>query len=368
MRGYNPGLPSRTIPAMDPQLQKRLIGAAVLIVLAAIFLPMLLDGPEQAAPASADIPLAIPDQPAREYQVQDVPLDLAQAPAQPAPNAVSGAIDPNMTAVAPMPDETIVAAAPDAAPAKIDAISGEVLVPASPGPQASVNPPANSPTASSPVAPTDAVTTETKPATAANTAPTKSTGPKFTPPPMPITSSRPPAATAEGGRYFVSLGAFANQNNVAQLRASLSAQGFAVVDDTVSIAGKPATRLRVGPYAMRSDAEAMRQKITAARPDLKPSISEDDAGAATAVTTASAPVGSGFAVQVGAFKDQAEANKLREQLRAARFAAYVESLRTEQGQLYRVRVGPEAERGNAEKLRDAIKARFNLNGNVVRHP
>ena len=38
------------------------------------------------------------------------------------------------------------------------------------------------------------------------------------------------------------------------------------------------------------------------------------------------------------------------------------------GTLYRVRVGPEALRANAEKLRDALKSRFKLDGLVVTQP
>ena len=36
--------------------------------------------------------------------------------------------------------------------------------------------------------------------------------------------------------------------------------------------------------------------------------------------------------------------------------------------LYRVRVGPEAQRANADKLRDSLRAKFGLNGNVVTQP
>lgn len=366
---------------MDPQLQKRLIGAAVLIVLAAVFLPMLLDGPEQ-APARTDVPLAIPDQPARDYQVQDVPLDAATPP--PAPPTSVGAALNGEPALPAAENEPIATVSPENIPPRIDARSGEVIDPGTSGSTAAANPtptPANnlSPTASAvppPVTPTPAPTATPVPAPSAPVTalpPPVSTPAPVTPPPQPI-APKPASlpATSNQGRYVVSLGTFANQANAAQLRASLASMGFRVVDDTVEVAGKTASRLRVGPYAMRSDAESMRQKIAAANPGLKPVITDLDAGstapAAAPAAADTAPVGSGFAVQIGAFKDLAEANKLRDQLRGGRFAAYVEQLNTDQGRLFRVRVGPEAERTNAEKLRDAIKARFNLNGNVVRHP
>ena len=59
---------------MDPTLQKRLIGASVLIVLAIIFVPMLLDGAEQ--PGSETLPLVIPEPPERDFETRVVPLDV----------------------------------------------------------------------------------------------------------------------------------------------------------------------------------------------------------------------------------------------------------------------------------------------------
>lgn len=348
---------------MDPQLQKRLIGAAVLIVLAAIFLPMLLDGPEE-VPARTDVPLAIPAQPDREYDVQDVPLNVAAPPPAP-PASVGAAIgETPATTVAPaLPaavDEPIATVAPEGIPARVDARTGEVIDPGTTG----------LPSAATGTTPTTAAAPTPAPPVAAAPAPVA----PVPPPPQPIRKPEPVAgalpATASEGRYVVSLGTFANQANAAQLRANLAGLGFRVIDDAVTVGGKTASRLRVGPYAMRADAEAMRQKIAAANPGLKPVITELDQGGAAAApaAAAAAPVGSGYAVQVGAFRAEADANSLRDQLRGARFAAYVERLNTEQGLLFRVRVGPEADRGNAEKLRDAIKARFNLAGNVVRHP
>lgn len=47
---------------MDPTLKQRLVGIAVLVGLAVIFVPMILDGPveQSAAPASTGVPLALP--------------------------------------------------------------------------------------------------------------------------------------------------------------------------------------------------------------------------------------------------------------------------------------------------------------------
>src|SRR6476619_5195208 len=58
---------------MDSRLKQRLIGAAVLVALAVIFLPMLVQGP---APDSgvSDVPLSMPDAPRGAYETRDLPL------------------------------------------------------------------------------------------------------------------------------------------------------------------------------------------------------------------------------------------------------------------------------------------------------
>ena len=56
---------------MEPALKQRLVGAAVLVALAVIFLPMLIQGP---APESgvADVPLEAPAAPQGEFETRDL--------------------------------------------------------------------------------------------------------------------------------------------------------------------------------------------------------------------------------------------------------------------------------------------------------
>ena len=57
---------------MDPQLKQRLIGAAVLVLLAIVFVPMVLDG--TSTPDSQTIDLTIPPSPDRAMETRVVPL------------------------------------------------------------------------------------------------------------------------------------------------------------------------------------------------------------------------------------------------------------------------------------------------------
>ena len=86
------------------------------------------------------------------------------------------------------------------------------------------------------------------------------------------------------------------------------------------------------------------------------------APAPAAPTAASAPAKAAvasvefrFALQVGAFANEANARKAQAKLQAAGFKAYLEELETSQGKRIRVRVGPFATRDEAEKAAPQIK-------------
>ncbi|WP_374321675.1 SPOR domain-containing protein, partial [Pseudoxanthomonas kaohsiungensis] len=91
--------------------------------------------------------------------------------------------------------------------------------------------------------------------------------------------------------------------------------------------------------------------------------------AAKAEPGAPAPAASGvgFAVQMGAFASTAEANALRDRLRAAGFSAIVQPVRTDKGTLNRVRVGPVSTRAEADQLKARLASGFGA-GMVVPHP
>jgi len=75
-----------------------------------------------------------------------------------------------------------------------------------------------------------------------------------------------------------------------------------------------------------------------------------------------------WAIQVGSFSDKSNAFKLRNKLRKSKFTAFVESVKTKKGQIYRVRVGPEIKRTEAEKVQKKLVARLKIKGLVVAHP
>src|SRR5258706_2196776 len=80
-----------------------------------------------------------------------------------------------------------------------------------------------------------------------------------------------------------------------------------------------------------------------------------------------APKFEGFAVQVGAFKDEEKLKQARDKLSAARITHYIERIDTPTGGLTRLRAGPYATREAAEKALAAVKASA-LQGQVVALP
>src|SRR3546814_2016551 len=80
-----------------------------------------------------------------------------------------------------------------------------------------------------------------------------------------------------------------------------------------------------------------------------------------------ATAGVGFAVQIGAFSNTAQAIAKRDELRAAGFSAFTETVQTDKGTLTRVLAGPVVSRPEAEQLNDRLRARLGIsNGQIGR--
>ncbi|WP_228600657.1 SPOR domain-containing protein [Xanthomonas arboricola] len=357
---------------MDTALKQRLIGAIVLVALAVIFLPMLVKGP---APSSgvADVPLEAPAAPANgEFETRELPLVTpGDAPA-------GGALGMRGAASAP----AAVQDNPDAADL--------------------ANP-----------------------------------------------SSAPSAPEVAAGNYAVNFGAYATSADADAVLARLKQAQLPGFSEKTQINGRPAWRVRVGPYVDQAQAEAARLQAVKVRSDVNAQVVTLDANAAAPAPAASTPTPApapaakpsssvaaastaaptkteslppepakpvaaapkpaeapkpapakpevaktepakpeptkpvvaapaapaapaassvGFAVQLGAFGRAEDADALRDRVRAAGFSAFVEQVRTDKGALNRVRVGPVANRGDAEQLRAQVAAKVGISGMVRPHP
>jgi DedD protein len=326
---------------MDPALKQRLVGAAVLVALAVILVPMLLEAPEPEATPAAQLPLEVPARPDLTLQTRDLPLTL---PAPTAPAAPPG-VEPD--AVVSVQAET---------PPRVDALQGSAGA-AAPVPGAS----APAPGPSDPPAPAPPAATPAPAVSQTPSAPAAVTAPKPA-----AAAPQTGAVAASSGRFVVNLGSYANAANAEALRQRLAARGYPLRSERIEVDGKPAQRLRAGPFRSRAEAEAAALRLNQAEPGAKFSVAELEA--AEAVAGAAPRVAQGFAVQLGAFKDEADALALRDRLRGGGFAAYTERASTDAGPLWRVRAGPELQRERAEALQKRIRDLLKLEGIVVSHP
>lgn len=108
------------------------------------------------------------------------------------------------------------------------------------------------------------------------------------------------------------------------------------------------------------------QPVAARSLGTGPVKSEPKAAGNTKLVQAISPTGM-WAVQLGSFSNQANADRLAADLRQQGFAAFLSQLQTESGPLHRVRIGPQKNREGAE----AIAAKLNSaghKGQVVTYP
>lgn len=324
---------------MEPALKQRLLGAAVLIALAIIFVPMFFSGePPKSTGQDTTVSLDIPPAPDRELQSrtlsvapEGVPAPAASAPAPGAP-AAGGIAEADKVTTVDVPSRKPADVHPenDTAPAPAAALSTLPVA----------------------VAPTQA-SQAPKPAPVA---------------PKPVVPSAPGAAA--NGRYAVNLGVYGDRSNAQALLASARKLGLPARSEAAEVNGKAATRVSLGPFEDRAAAEAARLKFKGAEPKVPAAVVAYAANQAADAPATALPANraGAWAVQLGAFATQAEALKLRDRLRAAGFDAFVDDVASGGGKLWRVRVGPQAQRSGAETLRDQIAAKVGIKGIVVTQP
>jgi DedD protein len=114
-----------------------------------------------------------------------------------------------------------------------------------------------------------------------------------------------------------------------------------------STATAPASKPPAVPAAPRPAPAVQPQSESAANPS--PAAPSKEAAAQPAAAE-------GFVIQLGAFSNASNARQLLQQIRAHKFPAYTEPVKTARGEKTRVRVGPYPSVEVAERARDRLKA------------
>ena len=102
---------------------------------------------------------------------------------------------------------------------------------------------------------------------------------------------------------------------------------------------------------------------TVAKADAKPA----DPSPAPADGAAAQSATGMWAVQLGSFSEQPNAERLAAELRSNGYAAFLSQLKTSSGSLHRVRVGPQKDRESAEAVASRLSGDGHK-GQVVPHP
>lgn len=227
--------PNENIEVVRRRARHRLMGAVVLVLVAVVGFPLLFD--TQPRPVAVNTPIVIPDRQNTSPLSSALPVPAAQAPAKPLLPA-SEAVSPQ--ASLDSREEVVMPAAP---------------VVAAPVPDApKVTPPAEKSKDKEPVAkkePAAPVKAE-KPTPAAKP---KDDGGKA----QALLDGKSAKATA--GRAVIQVGAFSDAAKVRDVRQKLEQAGLKTYTQVVEKEGKSTTRIRVGPYETREEADKVAARI-----------------------------------------------------------------------------------------------------------
>ncbi|WP_158885214.1 SPOR domain-containing protein [Rhodanobacter sp. L36] len=345
-------------------MKTRLLGAAVLIALAVVFVPMFFSGKPPAPGGDQSVSLVIPPAPDGDLQTKTMSLAPDATVTSPAvatstttaviPGAAGRLATVDIGSNRPRDVETDPNAGKPPQPTTVTTATGTTL--AQP-----VIPMQNTLAASTPVIkpkprPTSVAPVASKPVSA------------------PVSAAETPAPAAHGN-YSLNLSAYASAAGAANLERRVHALGYPVSSRAINQAGQSRTLVMAGPFATRTAAEAARLKITQSIPGAPARLEQDashddDAAAAPSArnTTAATKRAGGWAVQLAAMSSQGDATALRDKLRANGFDGFVDSVQSGGKKLWRVRAGPQTQRGDALRVHDQIKSKLGIDGNVVSMP
>lgn len=229
---------ARKSEAADPMLpekkraRRRLVGAIALALAVAVGLPMVLDS--EPKPLSSDIAIQIPS----KDKVPPLPVPAAAPAAEVSPDVAT--VD---TAAGLADGEEIVAAPPAEEP---------------PAPMATLATPVTRPDAKAPAKPAEPVAKPAvKPADDASRALAILEG-KASAEKAAAAKAAGDKAAAAGQKFVVQVGAFSSQETISDLRAKMSGAGIASYTQKTP---SGATRVRVGPFATRAQADQAHAKL-----------------------------------------------------------------------------------------------------------
>jgi DedD protein len=233
--------PNESIEIVRRRARHRLTGAVVLVSLAVVGFPLLFD--TQPRPVSVDTPIVVPDRQKTPALASNVPVPAAQAPAKP--------LLPN-TEAATVPAQSSLDAREEVVPKSAPPLADKPVVQPV---EKTADLPADKP-AEKPVTAKAETKPEAKPEVKAPTpAKPKDDGLKA----QALLEGKPvkPAAS----RMTIQVGAFTDAAKIREVRSKLEQAGLKTYTQVVEKDGKSTTRIRVGPFENKEEADKAAARI-----------------------------------------------------------------------------------------------------------
>lgn len=252
-------VPAESVETLRRRARHRLIGAAVLVLLGVIGFPLLFD--TQPRPVSVDIPIEIPD------RNRVAPLSVP-APA-PAPSSRVAAATPSAGGVITESAD----GSEIASPAPIAPLEQRTSAPAqkpepAPEPSKPEPKPEPKPERPKPAEPKPEPKPEAKPEPKSEARPTPAKPQDDGARARALLEGKAPAAAAaaaasadKAGRFVVQVGAFAEADKAREVRQRLERSGLKTYTTVVKTADGERTRVRVGPFGTRAEADQAAGKV-----------------------------------------------------------------------------------------------------------
>jgi DedD protein len=252
--------------AARARARRRLIGAVVLLAVGVVVFPMLFETQPRPLPTNIPIELPVrdPASPVAATAPRHAPA-VAEAPvAEPAP-AITAAAEPAEAAKTAVRTVEAGAEAKPATPAPAPVVpkpdAGKPETPAKLARPDAAAVPVVPPKAAASAADTRQADTRQAEAQRAESARARAALEGRNPPAPPST---PAAADAKVGRFVVQVGAFTDANTLRDVRSKVEKLGMKTYTQSIDTDAGRRTRVRVGPFNNRAEAEAASTRLKAA--------------------------------------------------------------------------------------------------------
>jgi DedD protein len=214
--------PNENIEVVRRRARHRLMGAVVLVLVAVVGFPLLFD--TQPRPVAVDTPIVIPDRQNTPPLASDGPVPASQAPAKP---LLSSSDAVSAQASLDAREELVVVAPPAEKPSEKPVVAKQEPKPDTPSK-------------------TDKPASAVKPKDDGNKA-------------QALLEGKTAKPSAE--RVVIQVGAFNDAAKVRDVRSKLEQAGVKTYTQTVERDGKTTTRIRVGPFDSKEEADKVAARI-----------------------------------------------------------------------------------------------------------